>query len=69
MISAFQLSLWRFLKNDSNSFKKDVIRLEKYFNLDISVVLAGPLKLNKKSLKHLMQAMDYLTQLEHVSEV
>jgi hypothetical protein len=35
------------LKNNSNSFKKHIVRLEKYFNLDISVILAGPLKLKK----------------------
>jgi hypothetical protein len=35
------------LKNNSNSFKKDIVRLKKYFNLDISVILAGPLKLKK----------------------
>jgi hypothetical protein len=36
-----------YVKNNSNSFKKDIIRLKKYFNLDISVILAGPLKLKK----------------------
>jgi hypothetical protein len=35
------------VKNNSNSFKKDIVRLEKYFNLDISVIFAGPLKLKK----------------------
>ncbi len=35
------------VKNNSNSFKKDIFRLEKYFNLDISVIFADPLKLKK----------------------
>jgi hypothetical protein len=32
-------------KNNSNSFKKDIKLLEEDFGLDISVILAGPLKL------------------------
>ncbi len=35
------------VKNNSNSFKKDIVRLGKFFNLDKSVILAGPLKLKK----------------------
>ncbi len=44
-------------KNNSNSFKKDILKLEKYFNLDISVILAGPLKL-KEILKNIFKARD-----------
>jgi hypothetical protein len=44
-------------KNNSNSFKKDILKLEKYFNLDISVILAGPLKL-KEILKIIFKARD-----------
>ena len=44
-------------KNNSNSFKKDIIKLEKYFNLDISVILAGSLKL-KEILKNTFKASD-----------
>jgi hypothetical protein len=44
-------------KNNSNSFKKDIIKLENYFNLDISVILAGPLKL-KEILKNTFNTRD-----------
>jgi hypothetical protein len=37
----------KIVKNNSNPFKKDFIRLERYLNLDISVILAGRLKLKK----------------------
>ena len=48
------------IKNNSNSFKKDILKLESYFNLDISVILAGPLKL-KEILKSTFNARDGLS--------
>jgi hypothetical protein len=51
------MSRFRLDKNNSNSFKKDIIKLENYFNLDISVILAGPLKLNE-ILKNTFKATD-----------
>jgi hypothetical protein len=48
------------VKNNSNSFKKEIIKLENYFNLDISVILAGPLKL-KEILKDTFNARNGLS--------
>jgi hypothetical protein len=47
-------------KNNSNSFKKDIIKQENYFNLDKSVILAGPLKL-QEILKNTFKASDGVT--------